>query len=198
VRTNATPKVKPTPVALGALDFELYMTEASDRAAKLLGKITKLNTRNARLLTKRGPKVEAAAKKNTRERRRVVAQTARSNQRYALRVGRIEAKYRAEIEAFIANSRGVVENASGDLSGMAATTAELRASTAESRDAFTGYRDAVLAQRAMNLSQALNGAAEASAAVVERLIEDDGKMIEYCDWVAQYVAGRTGTVTNDA
>jgi hypothetical protein len=186
------PKIVPPPPALGRLDFELYMVQASDALTRVLNDMSRELTKNSARVSKATARVQRAAGKPIQRRHRVVADSAQVIRKHARRLVRFEANYRSHAGAMVTNSRGLIENMSPgeDFAPVASSTAMLRTSTVESRASTAGYRDASQGTRSLNMSQALNGASEELIAVLDRVLEDADMFIAYCDWVAQQAVNR--------
>ena len=189
------PRVPPIPVALGKLDFEKYQKDASAAAVSIMTKIGKEIQTTDPKLTKQGTKIAGSVGKSVERRLRVSRGVARTLNRHAKKMGKLEAKYRVEIEAFVENSRELIEAgaADPDFPSVIAAIAQMRQAVVGGRTATTSYRNAIQVTRSICISQAVNGASEALIAVLDRLNADVDRVITYCDWAAQFAANQSSS-----
>jgi hypothetical protein len=185
----------PLPRTPGRLDFELDMQRAADASTALLNKIGDEMRRNAGRLDKETARVQRSEGKSIERRHRAVGHSGVVIRKHASRLARLEAGYRSQITAMVDNSKRILESSdpTEDMSMAAAATLGWRESAVGARTSTVRYQDTVRTQRATNIHQEVNSAAEELIAVLDRIIEDAGTVIAYCDWALHYMQTRDAT-----
>ena len=192
VRKEPIPKVVAAPTALGVLDFEQYVKKTSATSSALMARMNKeMDSNNPRLL-KSAEKIKKAAGASVERRQRVARGTAKIIRKHARRFGRLQARYSVEMQAFLTNSRALLQAGLPDAAFRSVTTATplMREASMAARTAVSSYRDSARATRSLNMSQAVNGASEDLIVVLDRVVRDIDNVVDYCNWVDGQAAAR--------
>lgn len=175
------------PAAMGRVDFELYSHQASEGLARVLSAMGKEMERNTARITKAAPRIAKAASSSVERRHKLLAKTAAGISNHAHRMEVFEAEYRSQIQTFVTHSKHYVESLdASELPQLTQSTLEFRASAESSKAGTSSYRESIQGTRNLNLSQAVNGAAEDLFRVLDHIIGDTDKILAYCDWVAEF------------
>ena len=180
-RKPRTPGPVRPPAALGALDFELRMTQASDTYAKALGRLSQDTEWSGSITKKHTPRVQAVAMASTE--RKIAASRAYAREQSKC-IDAMEKRAR-EVAAAGADLR---ENslqrlrafpADADLSPLRERIATLRQTVDGSRESLAGLRAAVALIRAQNLQQAINDVSDRHLDVLDGILLDFDAMRDY-------------------
>lgn len=189
--------VRPGPSALpelGRVDFELRMAQASEAMNKAGAEMVKEMARNDARIMKQGRKLEKTAGQPVQVRHKALGEGAKVIHEHAVRMGRLEQRYRTETQNYIAYSGRFVTAASPDedLASVVPTVEATRVAARQAKDAMSGYFQSADRNRAMNVSQSMNAALDELTAVLARIVEDMDSMISYSSDSIQYMATRSG------
>ena len=174
-RKARPPKVVRPPAPLGALDFELLMSRASDVYSKALTRLAGETARSGGISEKHTPRMVAVSDASTE--RKIAASRAYAREQ-SKSIDAMEKRAGEVAAAGVDVRENTIQRlktfpAGTDLSGFRRSVAEMRAQVDEGLESLRGLRSAVVSVRTNNIQQAVNDVSDRHIKVL------DGTIAEY-------------------
>lgn len=189
-RPRREPKAKPVVAPLGFVEYEEALNGAGARlnqTMELLGKEAVAQTGRMAPIVAQWVKVAGGP---SNDRRRVLRRMGGVIAVHAKILKGLEKDFRESVDLFIEMATAMTGfiTPEDDKSVMLAGASQLHKGMSETKAAHTEYLEAVKTQRAQRLSQATNGAYDDLLKVLEKIIEDSGRLVDFCESIPNLVA----------